>query len=162
MSEGRSLIRHIVEPTTKFIFSSTMLSPKRPATAIDRPVAKQCKCGACGQLCHNHQKCQAVPPAAAAPVAAGRLDSPNGGNDVMEADSPPPPVPTTDDDASYIDWGSVLYVVFDLETTGRSRQRDEIIKLAVVILDFGGVKIEDAFFPNLSSQQNPCHPSLWS
>jgi DNA polymerase III alpha subunit (gram-positive type) len=62
--------------------------------------------------------------------------------------------------ASYIDWGSVLYVVFDLETTRRIWQRDEIIKLAAVIMDNDGVKIlEDAFFPNLSSQQDPYHPS---
>jgi ATP-dependent DNA helicase DinG len=33
-----------------------------------------------------------------------------------------------------------------METTGRSRQRDEIIKLAAVILDESGVEIEDAFF----------------
>jgi hypothetical protein len=98
-----------------------MSSPKRPTTAIERAVAKQSKCGACGQLGHNRQKCLAVPAAAAAPVAAGRVDSPNGDNDVEAADSPPPPVPTTVDYASYIDWGSVLYVVFDLETTGRSR-----------------------------------------
>jgi hypothetical protein len=43
------------DPTAKFIFSSTMLSPKRPAATINRPVAKQRKCGLCGQLGHNRQ-----------------------------------------------------------------------------------------------------------
>jgi DNA polymerase III alpha subunit (gram-positive type) len=55
-------------------------------------------------------------------------------------------VPMTDDYGSKIDWGSVIYVVFDLEITGRSRQRDEIIELAAVILNESGVEIEDAFF----------------
>ena len=41
---------------------------------------------------------------------------------------PPPPVLQAEDWGSIIDWGSVLYVVFDLETTGRSRQRDKIIE----------------------------------
>jgi hypothetical protein len=123
-----------------------MSSLKRPASAIERPVAKQRKCGACGLLGHNRRDCPAVPTAAAAPVAATAVNGPNFENDVEEADCPPPPVPMDDDDASYIDWGSVLYVVFDLETTGRSRQRDEIIELAAVILDCLGVKIEDAFF----------------
>jgi DNA polymerase III alpha subunit (gram-positive type) len=60
----------------------------------------------------------------------------------------PPPsscLPTEENDIN-IDWGSVLYVVLDLETTGRSRQRDEIIKLAAVVLDESGVEIEDVFF----------------
>jgi hypothetical protein len=92
-----------------------MSSPKRPATAIERPVAKQRKCGACGQqLGHKRRKCPAVPAAAAAPVAAAAVDGPNFENDVEEADSPPPPDPINNDDASYIDWGNVLCVVFDL------------------------------------------------
>jgi Exonuclease len=159
LSEGQSLIHHIVAPTTKSIFSSTMSSPKRPASAIVRPVAKQRKCGACGLFGHNHQKCPAVPAAAVAPVAAAAVDGLNSENDVEEADSPPPPVPTADDDDSCIDWGSVLYVVFDLETTGRSRQRDKIIKLAAVILD-SGVKIEDTFFSKFVKPTKPIPPFI--
>jgi DNA polymerase III alpha subunit (gram-positive type) len=56
---------------------------------------------------------------------------------------PPHPVLPTEENNINIDWGSVLYVVFDLETTGRSRQRDKIIELAAVILDESGVEIED-------------------
>jgi hypothetical protein len=138
-----------------------MLSPKRPATAIERPVAKQRKCGACGLIGHNHRKCPSVPAAAAAPVAATAVDGPNFENDVEEADSPPPPVPTANDDASYIDWGSVLYVVFDLETTGKSRQRDEITSSwPRSFWIVRGSKLKMPFSQNLSSQQNPYHPSL--
>jgi DNA polymerase III alpha subunit (gram-positive type) len=38
-------------------------------------------------------------------------------------------------DAPTIDWEKVLYVVFDLETAGHSRQRDEIIEVAGHFLD---------------------------
>jgi hypothetical protein len=66
-----------------------MSSPKRPASAIERPVAKQRKCGVCGLLGHNRRKCPAVPTAAAAPVVDGQVDGPNFENDDEEADSPP-------------------------------------------------------------------------
>jgi Exonuclease len=141
-----------------------MLSLKRPTSAIKRPVAKQCsKCGACGLfglLGHNRRKCPAVPTAAAAPVAAAAVGGPNFKNDVEEANSPPPPVPMANDDASYIDWGSVLNVVFDLETTGRSWQRDKIIELAAVILDCLGVEIEDAFFSEFVKPTKPIPPFI--
>jgi hypothetical protein len=39
-SDGQSQFCDIVKPTTKFIFATTMSSPKRPAAPIDRPVAK--------------------------------------------------------------------------------------------------------------------------
>jgi hypothetical protein len=54
-----------------------MLSPKRPASSIERPVAKQNKCGACCLFGHNCRKCPAVPTAAAAPAAAPAVDGPN-------------------------------------------------------------------------------------
>jgi hypothetical protein len=54
-----------------------MLSQKRPTAPINRPVAKQRKCGVCGQLGHNCQKCQAVPAATALPVVDGSIGGPN-------------------------------------------------------------------------------------
>jgi DNA polymerase III epsilon subunit-like protein len=39
-----------------------------------------------------------------------------------------------------------LYVVFDLETTGRVRQRDEIIEVGASIYDQNGMPVEDAHF----------------
>jgi hypothetical protein len=56
-----------------------MSSPKRPAAPIDRPVAKQCKCGVCGQLGHNRRKCPAAPAAPAAPVVDGQVGMRGGG-----------------------------------------------------------------------------------
>jgi DNA polymerase III alpha subunit (gram-positive type) len=137
-----------------------MSSPKRPAAPIDRPVAKQRKCGVCGQLGHNRRKCPAAPAATAAPVVDGQVDDGNLVNSVTEDVPPPPPVLQAEDYGSNIDWGSVLYVVFDLETTGRSRQRDEIIELAAVILDENGIEIEDASFSQFVKPRNPIPPFI--
>jgi DNA polymerase III alpha subunit (gram-positive type) len=54
-----------------------------------------------------------------------------------------------------VDWEKVLYVVFDLETTGLSRKQHEIIELAAVILDHNGIQIEDASFVQLVKPTNP-------
>jgi hypothetical protein len=108
-----------------------MASPKRTPAPIDPPVAKQRKCGGCGQTGHNRRTCPVVPAAAAPPVPAATV---GGQNAVTEVGSPPPLVLTDVQDASSVDWDKVLlYVVFDLETTGRSRQRDEIIEVAAVV-----------------------------
>jgi DNA polymerase III alpha subunit (gram-positive type) len=56
----------------------------------------------------------------------------------------PPVVATVVWDTSTVDLNKVLYVVFDLETTGRSQQRDKIIKVAAQILDPNGIPLEDA------------------
>jgi hypothetical protein len=66
-----------------------MSSPKRPAAPIDRPVAKQRKCGVCGQLGHNPRKCPAAPAAAAAPVIDGQVRD---GNDVNSVTKDVPPL----------------------------------------------------------------------
>jgi Zinc knuckle len=109
---------HIVVPKTTINFSSTMSSPKRPASAIKRPVPKQKNCGACGLFGHNRRKCPVVSAATAAASAAIVATDGNFENDVEEADSLTPTVRMIDDYVSYNDWGSFLYVIIDLETTG--------------------------------------------
>jgi DNA polymerase III alpha subunit (gram-positive type) len=59
---------------------------------------------------------------------------------------PPPFVFTAVPEALSIDWEKVLYVVFDLETTGRVRQRDEIIEVAASVHDKNGIPVKDALF----------------
>jgi DNA polymerase-3 subunit alpha (Gram-positive type) len=83
------------------------------------------------------------PPAAAPPTIT---EPTRGTNPVAEPGSPPPIVITAAQNVSSIDWDKVVYVVFDLETTGRMRQCSEIIELAAVILDENGIQIEDATF----------------
>jgi DNA polymerase III epsilon subunit-like protein len=137
-----------------------MASPKRPAAAIDPPVAKQRKCGGCGQIGHNRRTCPVLPAAVARRTPAGPTGTVVGQNAVTEVGSPPPFVVTTVQDASSVDWDKVLYVVFDLETTGRSRQRDEIIEVAAVILDHFGVPIEDAVFAQFVRPTTPIPPFI--
>jgi hypothetical protein len=149
--DGQLLICDIAVTTTTLIFSSNMSSLKRPAASINRPVVKQRKCGVCGhQLGHNRQKWLAAPAATANP-AVNNDARPNAATAVAKAVPPssrPPVLPTEENDIN-IEWGSVFYFVFDLETTGRSRQRDKIIEFAAVIVDESAVELEDAFFLTL-------------
>ena len=50
-----------------------------------------------------------------------------------------------------------MYVVFDLETTGGSRRKNEIIELAAVALDKKGIQIEDAVYYNFIKPNAPSH-----
>jgi DNA polymerase III epsilon subunit-like protein len=56
---------------------------------------------------------------------------------------------------SSINWENVIYVVFDLETTGFNRQRNEIIELSAIILDRNVIMIEDATFSHLIKPRHP-------
>jgi DNA polymerase III alpha subunit (gram-positive type) len=69
-----------------------------------------------------------------------------------------PVVATVVQDTSTVDLNKVLYVVFDLETTGRSRQRDKIIEVAAQILDPNGIPFEDTtFLEMVKPMQTFCH-----
>jgi DNA polymerase III epsilon subunit-like protein len=123
-------------------------------------IVKQRKCGVCGQLSHNRRKCPAAPAATANPVANNNAIGPNAVTAVAKVIPPPPPILPTEENNINIDWVSVLYVVFDLETTGRSRQREKIIKLAAVVLNESGVEIEDNFFAQFMKPRNPIPPFI--
>jgi DNA polymerase III epsilon subunit-like protein len=114
-----------------------MLSPKRPPPPIQCPPPKQRKCGGCGQFGHDRRNCPTAPrPAPPAAAANPPVD-----RNPVNAVPPPPPLAFT-----AVDWEKVLYVVFDLETTGRVRQRDEIIEVAASVHDKNGIPLEDALF----------------
>jgi hypothetical protein len=70
------------------------MSSPRPAASIDRPVAKQRKCGVCGQLGHNRRKCLAAPAATANPVANNNAVGPNAVTPVAGVVPPPSSCPT--------------------------------------------------------------------
>ena len=129
-----------------------MASPKKTPARKKRAVKQPRKCGGCGQLGHDRRNCPVPNLQAARPTAQNPVIARNG----VEKQPPPPPIITTIvQDPSLVDFESILYVVLDLETTGRSRQRDEIIELAAQVLDPNGIQIEDAVFtqlvrPNLS------------
>jgi DNA polymerase III epsilon subunit-like protein len=48
-----------------------------------------------------------------------------------------------------------MYVIFDLETTGRSRYTSEIIELAAIILDSSGIQVEDGSFVQFIKPTTP-------
>jgi DNA polymerase III alpha subunit (gram-positive type) len=79
---------------------------------------------------------------------------------VAEAPQEPPLEGTVVQDASTLDWDKVLYVVFYLETTGRSRQQHEIIELAAQILDPNGIPLEEAIFSELVKPSQPIPPFI--
>ena len=70
-------------------------------------------------------------------------------NAVEGSPQPPPVIALPVQDISAVNWDKVLYVVFDLETTWRSQQRDEIIELAAQVLDPSGIQLEDGVFAHL-------------
>jgi Exonuclease len=135
---------HIVNPTSNSHFSTTMSSPKRPLPPIERPPRKPRKCHRCGEIGHDRRNC----PVATRDVAVGVVAEPAGVNQnaVADLDSNLPLDPPTTRDASLIDWNKVLYVIFDLETTGRSRYNSEIIELAAILWYHSGVQLEDDIF----------------
>ena len=120
-----------------------MSSPKRTLPPIQRPPRKPRRCGVCGTIGHDKRNCPVAPAQVATSVVATHVF---GTNPVPTAASLPPFIITDVPDDSSVDWEKTLYVVFDLETTGRRRFKDEIIELAAVVLNKFGVPIEDAMF----------------
>lgn len=57
--------------------------------------------------------------------------------------------PLFQNDDDQFDGSHTIYVVFDLETTGFSKERNDIIEIAAEILDHHGTSIEDASFSSL-------------
>jgi DNA polymerase III alpha subunit (gram-positive type) len=104
------------------------------------------KCGGCGQNGHDRRNCPVNP----------RLAWPQRAQEAVVVRTafeggPPNPLfmPTVAQEVSTINWEKVLYVIFDLETTGRSQQLNEIIEIAAQVLDPFGIQIEDADFSQL-------------
>ena len=120
-----------------------MASPNQTSPHLSRPPRKKRKCGGCGQTGHDRRNCPSVP---RQPRENPVSDTAPATNGVQIVPSPIPFVITTTRGVSPIDWDKVLYIVFDLETTGRSRQKDEIIEIAALVLDHFGVHIENASF----------------
>jgi DNA polymerase III epsilon subunit-like protein len=137
-----------------------MSSPKRPPGPIDAPPTKQRKCGGCGQFGHDRRNCPAVSQKVAVDTGRKRKKTKENQNAVEKPDSDPPPDPPTPPEAHEIDWDRVLYVVFDLETTGRRREQDEVIELAAVVLDPFGIQIEDASFSQFVRPLRPIPPLI--
>jgi Exonuclease len=132
--------------------SSPMPSPNKSLVRKRKASIKKRKCGGCGLEGHDRRNCPAGPGAAPRKAARKRVVQADG---VAEAPQEPPLEATVVQEASTLDWDKVLYVVFDLETTGRSRQQHEIIELAAQILDPNGIPLEEAIFAELVKPSRP-------
>lgn len=129
-----------------------MPSSKKSPAQKKRVVKQPRKCGGCGQLGHDRRNCPVPNLRAARPTAQNPVIVTNG----VEEQPPPPLIITTlVQDPSLVDFETILYVVFDLETTGRIRHRDEIIELAAQVLDPNGIQIEEAVFTQLVRPKLP-------
>ena len=112
-----------------YIISSTMASLESILPPIDPPPPKRHKCAICKQVVHtNRRTCTAAP----AEWAIGAIaNTTRNRNRVVATPSTDPYAVTPVANSSfYINWDHVLNVVFDLETTGRSRSKSEIVELA--------------------------------
>ena len=118
-----------------------MSSPTKTQVRKKSPSKKPRKCGGCGQNGHDRRNCP-VNPRQKGPKPAPRAVVDH--NAVAEGLQTPPLAATVVTESSSINWERVLYVIFELETTGRSRQNNEIIEIAAQVFDPFGVHIEDA------------------
>jgi DNA polymerase III epsilon subunit-like protein len=120
-----------------------MSSSDPPLVPVTRQPPQPRKCGACGALGHNRRTCPLGRTETAAQVVAAAQTHQN----VVNANQPPPPFFLTDvPSPSIINLERALYLVFDLETTGLKRSKDQIIEIAGAFLDNFGIPIEDAYF----------------
>ena len=122
------------------------MSSDPPAPPIEAPSTTKRKCRNCGLPGHNKRTCRAATVDRAVTVAGNVA---NNRNPVVQPPLVPPLTITPIRQPSSINWENVIYVVFDLETTGFNRQRNEIIELSAIILDRNGIMIEDATFSHL-------------
>ncbi|KAG7354197.1 PolC-type DNA polymerase III [Nitzschia inconspicua] len=107
---------------------------------------KRRKCGACKGDGHDRRNCPALRATQAENLAIPAVDNRNG------VDGGPSRLPigaTMPEIIPNINWDKVCYVLFDLETTGGSRTKDDIIELAAMVLGPDGIAIEDGSFESL-------------
>ncbi|KAG7353873.1 exonuclease [Nitzschia inconspicua] len=107
---------------------------------------KRRKCGACKGVGHDRRNCPALRATKANNLAIPAVENRNG------LDGGPSRLPigaTMPEIIPNINWDKVCYVLFDLETTGGSRTKDDIIELAAMVLGPDGIAIEDGSFESL-------------
>ncbi|KAG7365387.1 hypothetical protein IV203_038590 [Nitzschia inconspicua] len=91
---------------------------------------KRRKCGACKGAGHDRRNCPALRATKANNLAIPAVENRNG------VDGGPSRLPigtTMREITPNINWDKVCYALFDLETTGVSRIKDDIIELAAMV-----------------------------
>ena len=129
-----------------------MASLDPPPPPADQPSAKRRKCGNCSQFGHKRRTCPSAPVETA---VATVVNGPRNRNRVGVTQQLDPFAVSPVTDPNSINWSNVLCVVFDLETTGRSRRNSEIIEIAAVVLDKNGIPIKDGNFVSYVRPKKP-------
>lgn len=130
------------------------MAPKNsPNPSEPPPKCQKCKCGFCGQVGHDRHNCPKVKRDTPANQQENvQSDNNDSDNDNYDSDDNSENFPIAQIVHTY-DINNVLYCVFDLETTGFSRERDDIIEISLVLLTPDGIQIEDSTFTSF------CKPS---
>jgi DNA polymerase III alpha subunit (gram-positive type) len=113
---------------------------------MDAPPTKRRKCSNCKGEGHDRRNCPSLR-ATTATFLAQELATDQ--NAVGEGASRPTPGSAVIEATTNLPWDQVLYVLFDLETTGGSRTDDEIIEIAAMVLGPDGIFLEDGSFDAL-------------
>ncbi|MFM7529124.1 MAG: exonuclease domain-containing protein [Nodosilinea sp.] len=108
-----------------------------------KPARQPRKCGVCGFVGHDKRNCPTLKTGTTRNVAQTNNPTPP---TLEQPTSKPRVVVTALKNPDMIDWHRVFYVIFDVETTGRSRDKWEIIEIAGVVCNKDGIPLEDAHF----------------
>ena len=133
--------------------SSTNPNP----SAESQPPRKRRKCGHCGQEGHDKRNCQALQQGRAENPTDSAVGHRNSPQNVPQAPSTPP---TRRRNTSQVDMDQVLYVIFDLETTGFSRDRHHVIEIAAKILAPDATPVENGTFHSFVRPPSPIPPMI--
>lgn len=143
---------HITLPTPASIIFTNMDSLSDPPLPAAKKTRAPRKCGICGELGHDKRKCPSALPADGTIVVAA---PPPQQNRLPRTPSTHPIVTTTPAKSTDIIWEHTLFVVFDLETTGRSKTNDEITEIGAQVLDQNGIPLEGGVFVEFVKPQKP-------
>ena len=152
----------------------TSITREDTSTIVHQEKSKRARqCGLCGQSGHDRRNCPSKKKSTNqennSPQSAGGASRPGNNAGILCEDVEtiqeetvretvtrnPTPVPQTVDPVLIIlDPSRILYLCFDLETTGFSRTNDSIIEIAATLLDAEGIPIEDGCFHSYVKPQD--------
>ena len=125
---------------------TTMSDTDPNPSAEPPPTRKRRKCGYCGYEGHDRRNCQYVPRARVENTSNSDPVEPTPPQIVEET---PPTAPPRQQNITEVDMGHCIYVIFDLETTGFSKDRHHIIEIAGKVLAPDATPVDNGSFQSL-------------
>ena len=122
-----------------------------------QPMRKRRKCGHCGKEGHDKRTCESLEEERRCSHTNSATEPRNPPENVQQ---PAATQPVPHEDISQIDIESVLYIVFDIETTGFSKDRHHIIEIAAQTLAPNGEAIEGETFKSFVKPPTPIPPQI--